>query len=75
MFLNYILHSSLFTFHSEFISQIKEEVWFLGVVAIAESGTKGTKDGIVVIGYLPAQQCTVIKYLFQLVGLLASGKT
>lgn len=58
----------------EFISQIKEEVWFLGVVAIAESGTKGTEYGIVVIGYLPTQQRAVVKEFFQLVGLLAGSK-
>ena len=58
----------------EFISQIKEEVWFLGVIAITESGTKGPEYGIVVIGYLPAQQRAVVKEFFQLVGLLAGCK-
>ena len=44
------------------------------MVAIAEGSTKGTEYGIVVIGYLSAQQCAVVEKLFQLVGLLASGK-
>ena len=60
--------------HLEFISQIEEEVWLLGVVAIAKGSTKRTEYGIVVIGYLSAQQCAVVEKLFQLVGLLASGK-
>ena len=44
------------------------------MVAIAKGGAKGTKDCIVVIGYLPAQQRVVVENLLQLVGLLAGSK-
>ena len=58
----------------EFISEVQEEVCLLGAVAVAEAGTDGTEDGIVVIGYLPANQSAIVEDFLQLAGLLSCSQ-
>ena len=59
----------------EFVSEVDEEVWFLRVIAIAEGGTERSNDGVIVVGNLSTDECAVIKYFLEFVGLLTCCNT
>ena len=58
----------------EFVAQVEEEVGLLRVVAIAEAGTDGAEDGVVVVSYLSAEEGAVVEDFLQFVCLLTCGK-
>ena len=59
----------------EFVSEVQEEVQFLGVVAITNRATEWTDDGIVVVSKFSANERAMIKDVLHLVGLLANRHT
>ena len=50
-----------FTICLELVAKVQEEVWFLGMITVAEYGTKGSEYGVVVVGHLSAEESAVVE--------------
>ena len=59
----------------EFVSEVQEEVQFLGVVAITNRTTEWTDDGIVVVRKFSTNKRAMVEDILHLVGLLANRHT
>ncbi len=59
----------------EFVSEVQEEVQFLGVVAITDRATKWSYDGIVVVSKFSTNERAMVEDFLHLVGLLTNRHT